>query len=206
MDYQKFVEYVLIEKMKMKKMVIGYDHAFGRNREGHANQLKELGQMFDFKLTVMEPFTVENEIASSSRIRQLLLEGRIEQANRLLGRQYAISGKVEKGESRGTNLGFPTANLRLDNHNKLVPRKGVYAVDVQLDGKIFKGMMNIGHRPTFNFDPLTLEVHIFNFSGLIYGSRLEVYFKRYIREEKKFSSSVELQNQIKEDKEICKEI
>jgi riboflavin kinase/FMN adenylyltransferase len=206
MDYQEFVEYVLLAKLKMKKMVIGYDHAFGRNREGHANQLKQLGKTHNFEVTVMEPYKVDDEIAGSRRIRQLLLEGKIELANRLLGRQYSVSGSVEKGESRGAELGFPTANIKTKNHNKLIPRKGVYAVDVKFERKLFKGMMNIGHRPTFNFDPLTLEVHIFNFSGLIYGSHLEIYFKRFIREEKKFNNSKELKNQILRDEEICREI
>jgi riboflavin kinase/FMN adenylyltransferase len=206
MAYQEFVKDVLLEKLKMKKMVIGYDHAFGRNREGHANQLRQLGMTYNFEVTVMEPHKVDQEIASSSRIRQLLLEGEIQLANHLLGRKYSLIGIVEEGESRGTELGFPTANLRLQNHNKLIPRKGVYAVDVSFQGNLFKGMMNIGHRPTFNFDPLTLEVHIFNFSGLIYGTQLEVYFKKFIREEKKFSNKIELKNQILRDKEICKEI
>jgi riboflavin kinase/FMN adenylyltransferase len=145
-------------------------------------------------------------VASSSRIRQLLSEGNIELANRLLGRNYSLSGIVEKGESRGKKLGFPTANLNPTDLNKLIPRRGVYAVDIKLNGDIFKGMMNIGHRPTFNFDPLTLEVHIFNFSGLLYGSKLEIVFKKFIREERKFENSQELKNQILKDKEICLKI
>ena len=206
LTYRNFVEQILLKKLKMKKMVIGYDHAFGRNREGHANQLKELGETHGFSVTVIEPHRIDNEVASSSRIRQLLSEGNIELANRLLGRNYSLSGIVEKGESRGKKLGFPTANLRPTDPGKLIPRRGVYAVDIRINGDNFKGMMNIGHRPTFNFDPLTLETHIFNFSGLLYGSKLEIVFKKFIREERKFDNSQELKNQILKDKEICLKI
>jgi riboflavin kinase / FMN adenylyltransferase len=201
--YREFVTDILINKLKMKKMVIGHDHAFGRNREGHAEQLKELGKTAHFSVTVIQPFLLGKEIVSSSRIRQLLKNGEVDHANQMLGRKYSIHGRVERGDNRGTRLGFPTANIRPGSANKLIPKKGVYAVEVYLSGQRYDGMMNIGHRPTFNFDPLTLEVHIFNFSGLIYGENIEVSCKKFIREEMKFQNPDELKVQIEKDKIMC---
>src|SRR4030042_2766743 len=137
--YREFVTNILIKKLKMKKMVIGHDHTFGRNREGHAEQLEELGKSADFSVTVIQPFFLGKEIVSSSRIRQLLKSGEVEIANKLLGRKYSIQGIVEKGENRGTTLGFPTANIRPSSPNKLIPKKGVYAVEVELSGQRYGG-------------------------------------------------------------------
>lgn len=203
MEYQDFVQEILIKKIHMKKMVVGYDHAFGRNRQGDPLHLKELGEKLGFSLTVIEPHVIGNELISSSRIREFLHLTEMEKVKELLGRPYSLMGIVEKGENRGAGLGYPTANIQLLQEEKLIPQRGVYAVDIMMAGKDYKGMMNIGHRPTFNFDPLTLEVHIFNFSGLIYGSTIEILFKKYIREEKKFSTTQKLKEQILKDKEIC---
>ena len=201
--YREFVNDILIKRLRMKQMVIGHDHAFGRNREGHAEQLKELGKAADFSVTVIQPYFLGKEIVSSSRIRQLLKDGEVEAANQMLGRKYSIQGIVARGDNRGTKLGFPTANIKPASPNKLIPKTGVYAVEVSLAGQRYDGMMNIGHRPTFNFDPLTFEVHIFNFSGLIYGESIEVSCKKFIREEKKFQNADELKVQIEHDKKLC---
>jgi riboflavin kinase/FMN adenylyltransferase len=201
--YREFVVDILLKKFRMKKIVIGHDHAFGRNREGHAEQLKELGKSANFSVMVIQPFYLDNEIVSSSRIRQLLKTGEVETANKLLARKYSILGRVEKGNNRGSALGFPTANIRPIYSNKLIPKNGAYAVEVELSGQRYAGMMNIGHRPTFNFDPLTLEVHIFKFSSLIYGERVEIWFKKFIREEKKFHNQHELKAQLEKDKKLC---
>jgi riboflavin kinase/FMN adenylyltransferase len=201
--YQDFVNEILLKKIRMKKIVIGYDHTFGRNREGHAEQLKELGNSLGFKVTVIPPYYVGDEAVSSSHIRRYVKEGKMENARLLLGRPYSVSGQVVKGENRGKQLGFPTANIQLADPSKLIPARGVYAVDIQFNGEKYSGMMNIGTRPTFNFDPLTLEVHIFNFSSLIYGFNLKILFKAYIREEIKFSSPEELQEQMRKDREQC---
>lgn len=203
MKYQNFVKDILVNQLKVKKMVIGYDHAFGRNREGHPQQLKEMGKKYDFTVTVMKPFLIDGEVVNSTRIRQLLKDGEVKKTQKLLGRKYAITGIVERGNNRGKSLGFPTANLRCTNSHKLIPKRGVYAVDVSFQNKIYKGMMNIGYRPTFNFDPLTLEVHIFNFTGSIYDEQLEIQFKKFIRDEKKFQNITQLKNQILKDREIC---
>jgi len=169
----------------------------------HAEQLKEMGKKYDFTVTVMKPFLINGKVVNSTRIRQLLKDGEVIKAQELLGRKYSITGIVERGSNRGKSLGFPTANLRLANSHKLIPKRGVYAVDVSLQNKIYKGMMNIGYRPTFNFDPLTLEVHIFNFTGSIYDEQLEIQFKKFIRDERKFQNVTQLKNQILKDQEIC---
>ncbi len=205
-DYRQFVKEILVQKIRMKKMVVGYDHAFGRNRKGSTEQLQILGKKHDFSVTIIPPHEVGGELISSSRIREFIHLTQMEKVQQLLGRPYSLVGEVEKGEHRGTNLGFPTANIRPVHEEKLIPQNGVYAVDIILQGQRYKGMMNIGHRPTFNFDPLTLEVHIFNFSGLIYGSTLEIIFKKFIRVEKKFSTPEELKMQISKDKELCLKI
>ncbi|MBN2364815.1 MAG: bifunctional riboflavin kinase/FAD synthetase [Calditrichaeota bacterium] len=201
--YQDFVKNILIDRARMKKIVIGYDHSFGRNREGHAQELEQMGNKYGFSVTVIQPFHIGNEIVGSRKIRKFLKEGNVVEAAELLGRRYSLSGHVVKGNNRGKILGFPTANIQPAYTSKLIPARGVYAVDVLLDGKRYAGMMNIGNRPTFNFDPLTLEVHIFNFSGLIYDSNLRIEFKQFIRKERKFSEPEDLKQQMIKDKEIC---
>lgn len=200
LSYIEFVENILVDKLSVKEMVIGHDHHFGRDRQGGWEKLIELGERHGFSVKQVEPLTANGNIISSSVIRQLLEEGEIEKANEFLGRGYSIRGSVVKGDGRGRQIGYPTANIRLDDADKVVPKRGVYAVDVIYENKILKGMMNIGYRPTFNFDPLTLEVHIFNFNAYIYESSLEICFKKYIRDERKFDNADELMAQLDEDK------
>ncbi len=204
--YREFVTRILLEKLHVKVMVIGYDHAFGRNREGNPETLRKLGEELGFEVEVVEPYFLDDLAVSSTRIRHFLQQGNIEMANKMLGRPYSLRGRVVQGEGRGRELGFPTANIRLNHPDRLVPRQGVYAVDVWVDGRRYRGMMNIGHRPTFNFDPLTLEIHIINFRGSIYDKDLVVEFKKFIREERKFRSLEELKKQLMQDKEICESI
>ncbi len=204
--YREFVTRILREKLHVKAMVIGYDHAFGRNREGNPETLRKLGQELGFEVEVVEPYYLDGLAVSSTQIRRFLQKGQIEMANKMLGRPYSLRGKVVQGKGRGRELGFPTANIRLNHPDRLIPRPGVYAVDVRLRGERYRGMMNIGHRPTFNFDPLTLEIHIINFRGSIYGEELIVEFKKFIREERKFQSLAELKKQLLADKEICENI
>jgi riboflavin kinase/FMN adenylyltransferase len=204
--YQEFVEKILVNRLNIKKMVVGYDHAFGQNREGHVEQLEEMSKIFNFSVFVLEPFLIEAEPVNSTRIRNALSEGNMGFAEKLLGRRYSLEGIVERGDDRGKNLGYPTANIKVTDPYKLIPKKGVYAVDIIFAKKKYSGMMNIGNRPTFNFDPLTLEVHIFNFSGSIYGQKLKIFFKKYLREEKKFPNEQELVDQILKDKEICENL
>ncbi|GAB4371233.1 MAG: bifunctional riboflavin kinase/FAD synthetase [Calditrichia bacterium] len=203
MSYKDFIQKILVERLGVKVMVIGYDHAFGRNREGHYQQLQETAQKWGFQVRVVEPFLLDGEPISSTRIRKSLFNGDVERTAELLGRPYMVQGRVVPGSKRGVNLGFPTANLEVPDPNKLIPKPGVYAVDVTVRGQFYSGMMNIGHRPTFNHDPLTLEVHIFKFFSSIYHETIEVWFKKFIREEIKFRSPEELRQQLLKDKEIC---
>jgi riboflavin kinase/FMN adenylyltransferase len=205
-SYNDFVKKILVDQLNVRSMVIGYDHAFGKDREGHPEQLKIIADKLNFSVNVVEPYYHEGELVSSTRIRAYLAEGKVENANRLLGRQYSISGKIVRGQQRGGKIGFPTANLALTEREKLLPRNGVYAVDVLLRGNTYRGMMNIGYRPTFNFDPLTLETHLINFTGSIYGEVIEVKFIKFIRDEKKFSTIFELKNQLINDKKVCEKI
>ncbi len=207
MDYRQFVRDILVERLNVREMVIGHDHHFGRNREGTFECLVQLGKDWGFSVHQVGPFRVEGEVVSSSAIRQLILEGNVEKAAQFLGRYYALKGVVEKGDGRGQQIGFPTANIRFTQPDKLLPPPGVYAVDAAVQGKRYRGMMNIGVRPTFNNnDILTSEVHLFNFSGLIYDEAIEVFFKKYIRKEKKFSGIEELKKQLEQDKAMCEKI
>lgn len=200
LSYVTFVEDILVAKLKVGQMVIGHDHHFGRNREGGLRNLIDLGEKHGFGVEQVAPLTANGEIISSSLIRKYLEEGAVEQAGNFLGRPYSMAGKVTRGDGRGREIGYPTANIQPLDPDKVIPRRGVYAVDVDHGKERFKGMMNIGYRPTFNFDPLTLEVHIFNFSAQIYEEPLRVHFKKFIREEKKFGSVQELKAQLDQDK------
>lgn len=202
----EFVENILVEKLSAKEIVIGHDHHFGRNREGGYAELQRLGKLFDFSVHQVPEYRQNGELISSSLIRNLLESGNVEKAAEYMGRPYAIFGTVIRGNGRGREIGFPTANLEVDHEDKLIPAEGVYAVDVLLKEAVYKGMMNIGRRPTFDFDSLTLEVHIFNFSAYIYGEILEIRFKKYIRQEKKFSGIDELRSQLQKDKKASETI
>lgn len=202
----EFVQNILVEKLGAEEIVIGHDHHFGRNREGGFAELQRLGKLFNFSVQQVPEYRQNGELISSSLIRGLLESGNVEKAAAYMGRPYAIFGTVIRGNGRGREIGFPTANLEVDHEAKLIPAEGVYAVDVFLNGAVYKGMMNIGRRPTFDFDSLTLEVHIFNFDAYIYGKILEVRFKKYIREEKKFSGIEELRSQLQKDKKVSESI
>lgn len=202
----EFVQNILVEKLSAKEIVIGHDHHFGRNREGGIAELQRLGKLFNFCVQQVPEYRQNGELISSSLIRSLLESGNVEKAAAFMGRPYAIFGTVIRGNGRGREIGFPTANLEVDHEDKLIPAEGVYAVDVLLNGAVYKGMMNIGRRPTFDFDSLTLEVHIFNFSAYIYGEILEVRFKKYIRQEQKFSGIEELRSQLQKDKKASDKI
>lgn len=203
---REFVADVLVRRLGVRDIVIGHDHHFGRNREGSYENLALLGREFGFTPHQVAPMKKNGEVVSSTRIRELVKSGEVEKAAVFLGRHYRIHATVQSGSGRGRELGFPTANLAVDDPDKLLPARGVYAVDVIYSGQTYKGMMNIGMRPTFEYDHLTLEVHLFNFIGLLYNELLEVRFKNFIREEKKFSSVQELKEQLFRDQKICEQM
>ncbi len=198
--YQKYI----IEAVGLTEVVVGYDHMFGRDREGSIDVLRSMGEQYGFEVVTVGPIDVGGETVSSSKIRRGLSEGRVEEAARLLGRPYEVVGRVEKGSSRGMELSFPTANIRPASPKKLIPKNGVYFVQVEVQGKEYFGMMNIGVRPTFESDGRrVLEVHLFDFKGQIYGLELETKFLGWIREEKTFSSGEELVSQLHADRAEC---
>jgi len=205
----EFIESILVEKMKAKKVIIGYNYHFGKGQGGDAQTLKDAGKTFDFEVEVVEPLRVGETIVSSSKIRNLIQKGEVEEASKLLGRDYPVIGKVVEGEKRGQTLGFPTANLELSD--ELYPKTGVYAVQVVWHQKRFNGLANIGTNPTFpaqtgkGGEPFSLEVHILGFNQDIYGKEIEVSFKKRIRDEARFESPSLLIEQIKKDIQWARE-
>ncbi|HEX9653412.1 MAG TPA: bifunctional riboflavin kinase/FAD synthetase [bacterium] len=197
---QDFVRRILFESIGFQEIVIGHDHAFGKNREGDIATLRQLAAEIGFRVDELPAFTIDDGVISSTAIRNLLHDGRVQEANRYLGQNYSLSATVIKGEGRGKRLNFPTANLKPDAESKLIPGDGVYAVHLKIAERLFKGMMNIGVRPTFGEMKHTIEVHIFNFDDAIYGKHLTVYFVDKIRDEMRFAGPAELIKQLEEDK------
>ena len=196
-----FVRNILVNQLGTNRLVIGYDHHFGRNREGSFEHLKEFGPLYGFEVEEIPAEELEDVSISSTKIRQALDQGDVATANSYLGSVYRISGFVIEGNKLGRQLGFPTANIRIDHTNKLIPANGVYAVLTAVNGQFFKGMLNIGHRPTVNaLQTSTIEVHIFDFEGDLYGKTIELHFKERIRDEQKFEGLQALQQQLELDK------
>jgi riboflavin kinase/FMN adenylyltransferase len=205
---EQFVRDLLVQKIGMKAIVVGKDYSFGKNREGNIDLLKSYGPEYGFEVIVagwIKSARALTERISSTRIRQLVTDGRMEEAQRMLGRNYQIRGKVVTGRDRGGKLlGIPTANINL--HDELCPKTGIYAVTVECDGNQHRGVANIGYSPTFEDHLFTVEVHILDFSDNIYGNEIRVNFIRRIRDEKKFSNIAELIDQIKLDIAAARDI
>jgi riboflavin kinase/FMN adenylyltransferase len=198
----EFVRDILVEKLKVKTLVIGYDHQFGRNREGDLEFLKETAKIFDFKVEEISAEEVQEVNVSSTKIRQSLLEGDIEKTNGFLGRPFRYSGVVVEGQKIGRTIGFPTANIEIKNQHKILPKDGVYAVRVQIGGALIDGMMNIGMNPTVLAKESLekkVEVHLFDFNTEVYGEHVAVFLYRYIRKEKTFSNLEALKSQLNDD-------
>ena len=198
--YDRFVDDVLLGKLSMSYLVVGYDHAFGKDREGHFENVRNLANAEHFNLIRVEPFFMNGTAVNSSFIRNLLFDGDVRNAAEFLGRPYQLRGKVVPGDGRGKKLSFPTANIDPENEHKIVPKNGVYAVDVLVEGQRKKAMMNIGNRPTFKASGYALEVNIFDWNKDIYDESITIFFKERLRDEKKFESGEELVNQLKIDK------
>jgi riboflavin kinase/FMN adenylyltransferase len=203
-----FLNEIILKKLGVIDIVIGYDHAFGKDREGNFELLKEFSRKRGFKVTRAESKDYYSRPVSSSWIRTELEDGNIGLANKLLGRRYSITGDVVHGFSRGRSIiGFPTANILPDEQDKVIPKDGVYAVSVEVDKSLRgKGMLNIGTNPTFSNTERSIEVHIFDFDRDIYGSRVDIEFHERIRDEIRFESSVLLVEQLKRDKTTALEI
>lgn len=201
----EFIDKVLITGLKVKHLVVGDDFRFGCDRSGDFNKLKMVGQQFDFAVKPTETMTTDDgERISSTRIRNVVLAADFQQVEQLLGRPFQISGKVVHGQKLGRQLGVPTANIRL---NRLQPPcNGVFAVKVEVGQQRYNGVANLGIRPTINGREPKLEVHLFNFQGILYGQRLSVEFLKKIRDEKAFSNLTELQTAIQKDISIARSL
>jgi riboflavin kinase/FMN adenylyltransferase len=196
---EEFIQQVLIEKIGTKKLVIGYDHRFGRDRQGGFDYIQAHQREYGFDVEEIPRQDVEAVGVSSSKIRTALNEGNIHTANLFLGRQYNLTGTVVKGQQLGRTIGFPTANLQVDDPNKLVPANGVYAVDVHYGGQTFGGMLNIGFRPTVAGTSQTIETYIFDFDKDIYGEHMTLRFREFLRPEQKFEGLPALVAQLNRD-------
>ena len=196
----EFVRDILVNKLKVKKLVIGYDHQFGRNREGNIEFLRESAEMFDFEVIEISAQEVDEVNVSSTKIRNSILDGNIDRANDFLGRPFRITGDVVKGNRLGRELGFPTLNLQLSTDHKIIPAEGVYAVEINLMNVVYQGMMNIGKNPTVSeISERKYEVHVFDFDQDVYGEHVAILFHQFIRKEKTFDNLEELKSQIQED-------
>jgi len=202
LSYNEFVTNILVGKMKISTLVVGYDHRFGQGRKGDFHSLELLSNELHFKVEQLSELLVEDKVVSSTKIRLALTTGDIAKANHFLGYRYPLSGKVIEGKQLGRKLGFPTANIETLDDHKLIPGDGVYAVFVQCEGIIYKGMLNIGIRPTVNYnaDHKSIEVHIFDFESDIYNSQITLYFVCKIRDEQKFAGIEQLKEQLVKDK------
>jgi riboflavin kinase / FMN adenylyltransferase len=200
---EEFIQKILIETIGTKTLVIGFDHRFGKNREGGFDYLKENKARYGFEIEEIPRHDLENIGISSSKIRKALHEGDVPAADHFLGRNYSISGVIVKGKQLGRTIGFPTANIQVREIAKLIPADGVYAVKVYYREEEFGGMLNIGNRPTVDGTFKTIEVNIFDFDREIYGENLKVEFIQKIRNEQKFNGLDELKSQIAIDKETC---
>ncbi|MBM3440735.1 MAG: bifunctional riboflavin kinase/FAD synthetase [Bacteroidetes bacterium] len=199
----QYIEEFLVGKFNPAVIIIGYDHKFGNQREGDFKLLEAHAQRFGYRVKEMDEKLVNNAIVSSTRIRNALSSGDVDTANRELGYSYFFTGMVVDGNKFGRTMGFPTANLEINDADKLIPGNGVYAVTARLEGeeKIYKGMMNIGIRPTVDGTRKITEVHLFDFDRDIYGRHLTVWLQAYIRNEIKFSGTEALKAQLATDKQ-----
>ena len=198
---EQFVKEIIHEKIGINHFVIGYDHHFGKDRSGTIETLERLAPDLGFDVQVVSKKEMGDTTISSTVIRDILAEeGDVKRAKDLLGRPYMLNGLVIHGDERGRNIGFPTANLKPEHEDKLVPKNGIYAVKIRVNDSWYNGMMNIGIRPTFDGTKKSLEVNIFNFDESIYGKTVQVRFFERIRDEKKFSGPVELIQQLENDK------
>ncbi|NBW70260.1 MAG: bifunctional riboflavin kinase/FAD synthetase [Bacteroidetes bacterium] len=201
---EEFVVNSLVKTIGLSHFVIGYDHHFGKNRDGNAILLQQIGKEHGFDVEIVSKKEMGDTTISSTTIRNALEQnGDVVFAAQLLGRSYSFEGIVIHGDERGRTIGFPTANIRPDNPDKLIPKEGIYAVRVSVMGDAFLGMMNIGHRPTFDGKQQSIEVNIFDFEKSIYGQNIRIEPVQRIRDEKKFTNIDALKSQLHQDREEC---
>ncbi|HET6527999.1 MAG TPA: bifunctional riboflavin kinase/FAD synthetase [Balneolaceae bacterium] len=204
---EDFIRDIIFKKIGVSEFVIGYDHHFGRNREGTIETIEKLSKELGFDSYVVSKREVGAKTVSSTAIRKAISEeGNVEQAAKFLQRPYRLNGTVVHGDKRGKKIGFPTANIKPEHSKKIIPKDGVYAVKMRVNDEWYKGMMNIGHRPTFEGKVRALEVHLFDFSEDIYGEEVQVRFFNRIRNEKKFDGIDALKAQLEDDERRAREL
>lgn len=203
MEACEFIQKVLVDKVKTRHLIVGYDHHFGRKGEGNFETIKQCSKSLNFIVEKVEELYASEGVVSSSAIRQALHDGRLDEANNWLGYSYFINGKIVAGKKIGRSMGFPTANIKPDYKYKLIPGDGVYAVIVKIDGIDFPGMLSIGTNPTFNSENIekSIEVNIFDFDKDIYGKDISVVFRKWLRNEIRFENIEQLVKQMIRDKE-----
>lgn len=205
MEPEDFIERILVTELKVKEVVIGKTHRFGRKKSGDFKLLEKFGEKLGFRVDVLQPVTYEDIPISSSRVRATLENGEVDRVREMLGRSYSFSGKVVKGTGRGKMLEYPTANLEVDSL-KLLPANGVYAVRAELDNRNFPAVMNIGTRPTFGNANKNIEVHLLDFDQVLYGKSLKIYCIKRLRAERIFENEKSLKSQIERDLKTAKEL
>ena len=201
---EEFVRQILVQKLNVKHIIIGHDHVFGKNKSGNFELLQKLSKELDFVVQQLDAVKEGEFNISSTKIRNCLANGNIISANKMLGYHYSVSGKVIDGKKLGRTIGYPTANIEVDEL-KLLPKKGAYIVEVYVKNKFYKGMLSIGTNPTVNGDKLTVEVYILDFNEDIYGDEITVKFRDFLHEEIKFESLEKLIERLDEDKRLTKE-
>jgi len=206
LDSEDYVKNILVDQLKAKIVLIGYDHKFGKNRTADINNLKEYGIKYNFEVIEIKAEEINDIAISSTKIRNSIEEGDIQLTNSYLGYEFSFFGKVVKGNSIGKTLGFPTANIKIGTDLKLIPKNGVYLISTIINQKIIFGMMNIGIKPTTNENTKSIEVNLFDFDQDLYDTNITIYIKQFLREEIKFDSLNELKLQIEKDKITCNSI
>ncbi len=197
----EFVRDILVNSLRIKKIVIGYDHRFGRNRNANINDLTAFGNTLDFEVEEIPAEEIDHVSISSTKIRKALQEGDIKTANTYLGYAYMLTGTIKKGKGLGRQLNFPTANLLIEEGYKLIPRNGVYVVKSNLDNRVIHGMMNIGYNPTVSGKEKSIEIHFFDFEQDLYDHKIQIHILERIRDEHKFDSVEALKEQLEKDRE-----
>ncbi len=201
-----FIRDFLVTKLNMKYMVVGFDHHFGKNRQGTFDNLIELSDAYGFKIEKIKPQNIGEVTISSTKIRNAILEGDCKKANAYLSANFSITGKVVQGNKIGSSIGYPTANIEIENQWKILPKNGVYAVKIALKNQEYFGMLNLGNRPSISDDSFAIEVHLFDFNATIYNEELKIEFIQRIRDEQQFSDLEKLKSQLKIDAINCKQI
>ena len=194
---EMFIKNILIDRLAVKEVLVGYDFKFGKNGAGNVEMLKQCADTYGFRFEAIDAITLDGERVGSNAIRKLIMDGNVEKAAKFLGRPHMIEGTVVKGENRGKGMGFPTINL--DTFFELVPKNGVYVTEVELKGRRKPAVTNIGFNPTFDGNKFLMETHILDFSGNLYGKEVAIYFHKRIREEMKFSGIDKLKERIAKD-------